>query len=95
MGSVRIELDKAGIRSLLTAPATQAMLDGKAEAVAEAARGRGVSVEGSPGDVALPITTRSGGGGSRARAYVSIDHPSGLAVEAKHRLLVGSLDAAR
>lgn len=95
MGSVRIELDRAGIRSLLTAAETQAMVEAKAEAVAQAAQGRGLTVEGDPGEVPLPVVTRSAGSASRARALVVIDHPSGLAVEAKHRLLVGSLDAAR
>lgn len=92
--SIKIELDRDGIRALLRDPAVQALLDDKARAVARAAEGRGVLVGGDPGTEALPISTRSAGG-ARARAVVGIDHPAGLAVEAKHRLLVGSLDAAR
>lgn len=95
MPTVRIELNGAGIRALLADADTQAMLDRKAEAVASAAQGRGITVDGSPGSVPLPVVTRQAGSGTRARALVVIDHESGLAVEAKHRLLVGSLDAAR
>lgn len=95
ISSVLIELDRPGMGSLLASPEVQAMLDGKAKAVANAARGRGVRVGGTPGDTPLPVEAVSAGNAKRARAIVSIDHPSGLAVEAKHRLLVGSLDAAR
>lgn len=93
--SVRIELDRAGVGELLASAEMQQLLTAKAEAVAESARSKGILVEGKPGDVALPIVVRSNPTGTRARATVTIDHPSGLAVEAKHRLLVGSLDAAR
>lgn len=95
MATVRIELNRPGIRALLTDGDTQAMLDRKAAAVAGAAQGRGVTVQGRPGDVPVPVVTRQAGSAGRARALVVIDHESGLAVEAKHRLLVGSLDAAR
>ena len=94
-GSVRIELDRAGVGELLRSDAVQAMLDDKADRVADAARGRGIQVEGKPGDVPLPIVTRRARTATRAKSTVVIEHPSGLAVEAKHRLLVGSLDAAR
>lgn len=93
--SIRIELDRAGVGDLLRSEDVQQMLNTKAERVADAARGRGIRVEGDPGDTPLPVTVRRSPSGSRARAQVVIDHPSGLAVEAKHRLLVGSLDAAR
>lgn len=95
MVSIRIELDRAGVGELLRSDGMQAVLDSKAEAVANAARGRGIRVEGTPGDVLLPIITRRARSSTRARSVVAIDHPSGLAVESKHRLLVGSLGAAR
>lgn len=93
--SIRIELDRSGVGALLRSDAVQAMLDHKAEAVADAARSRGIMVEGKPGDVPLPIVTRRARTATRARSVVAIDHPSGLAVESKHRLLAGSLTAAR
>lgn len=95
MPAVRIDLDGGGIRELLASDDVRAMLESKAEAVANAARARGVMVDGSPGNTPLPIVVDAERGRARARAAVIIDHPSGMAVEAKHRLLVGSLDAAR
>jgi len=95
ISSVLIELDRPGVAALLASPDVQRMLDDKAKAVANAARNRGIKVSGTPGVVDLPVEVVSAGNAKRARALVSIDHPSGLAVEAKHRLLVGSLDAAR
>jgi hypothetical protein len=91
---VRIEIDPDGIGELLRSPEVRADLERRATAVAKAAQDRGILVDGEPGKEALPIITGSGTGGGRARAFVRILHPSGLAVEAKHRLLVGSLDAA-
>lgn len=95
ISSVRIDINTAGIGELLSRSETQEMLDDKAEDVAEAARSIAPDVEGEPGMIPLPIGVVDAGTSSRARALVTIDHPSGLAVEAKHRLLVGCLDAAR
>lgn len=94
VSSVRIELARDGLRAYLASPEVQAMLERKARAVAQAAESRAIKVEGTPG-TPVPIEVASRSGGSRARASVYIAHPSGLAVEAKHRLLGGSLDAAR
>ena len=93
LSSFRIELARNGLREVLAGPEVRAMLEDKARAVAQAAEARGIKVEGS--EKALPIKVESRAGGTRARASVIIDHPAGLAVEAKHRLLGGSLDAAR
>jgi hypothetical protein len=96
VATFRIELNRSGIRSLLNSREVRDMLLDRAEQVAEAARARGIMVEDEPGDVPLPIEARAGGyGKTRTRAWVTIDHESGEAVESKHRLLVGSLDAAR
>lgn len=95
ISSVRIELDRAGVGALLKSDEVQAMLMRKAEAVASAARGRAPMVEGEPGKQKLPVTVRPAATATRARAIVEADHPAALAVESKHRLLVGSLDAAR
>lgn len=94
MPTVRIELDRAGIGKLLRSDEVQHMLDDKAERVAAAARSRGIMV-GWEDNTPLPIVVESRGSSSRARALVAAEHAAGLAVEAKHRLLVGSLDAAR
>lgn len=93
VSSVRFELERGGVGELLASSEMQKLLDAKANAVADAARARGVMVEGD--QVALPVKAESRPTSTRARARVVLDHPAGLAVEAKHRLLVGSLDAAR
>lgn len=91
---MRVELDRAGIGKLLTSSEVQSMLDDKAGRVADAARAQGVTV-GWDDTTPVPIVTESTGGSTRARALVITDHEAGLAIEAKHRLLVSSLDAAR
>lgn len=95
MPSVRFDLDYGGIVDLLTSDGVAAMLRDKADAVANAARSRGVLVDGHPGDVPMPVQVVDASSSSRARMLVVADHASALAVESKHRLLVGSLDAAR
>lgn len=95
MTVARIELNRDGIRDLLASGDVQRMLDDKAQAVADAAKRQGITVDGVPGSEALPIGVVQAGSSSRARALVVVDHPAALAVEAKHRLLVGALDAAR
>jgi len=99
VSSVRIELNHAGIRALLVDPDVQQYLNSLGEQVADAAAsrapivGEGLDNEG-PG-IPLPINVVSAGGSTRARTMVIADHWAGLAVEAKHRLLGGALDAAR
>jgi hypothetical protein len=63
--------------------------------VAAAAQARGITVEGEPGKEPLPVEVVTSVGQVRARSMIVLDHASGLAVEAKHRLLAGSIDAAR
>lgn len=89
---VQIDLDRLGIlREALTSSAVQDAIMEKAEEIADNARNAGIMVEGDPGDVALPIEVVDARSSSRARALVVIDHPSGVAVESKHRLLGGAL----
>jgi hypothetical protein len=90
-----LKVDPDGLRELLTSREVAEDLDRRGQAVAAAARHQGVTVEGEPGKVPLPIVVHTETTGSRARTTVVADHPSGLAVEAKHRLLGGALDAAR
>lgn len=90
-----VEVNGAGIRELLTSTEVRNDIERRANAVARAARGAGIMVEGEPGDLPLPITVAVRRGPNRAGATVAIAHPSGLAVEAKHGLLGRALDAAR
>lgn len=92
VSSVRIELNYEGLGELLNSAPVAEELDRRAQNVAKAARGRGITVEN---DEPIPVTVETGKARSRVRSRVILDHPAGLAVEAKHRLLGGSLDAAR
>jgi len=83
------------MRDLLRSEGVQAMLGGKAEAVAEQVRAAGIRVEGTPGRVELPVAVDVAAGEGRARARVVLDHPSGRAVESKHAVLAAAVDAAR
>jgi hypothetical protein len=89
--SIRLELNSAGMKALLTSAETQRMIEATAEDVAQRARGRSVSVEGDPGEVQVPIDVVKAHGGTRARALVVLDHPAGSAVESKHRVLGSAL----
>lgn len=87
---VRVQLDHKGMAALLRSDDVQDAVEREADGIAARARSRGIMVEGIPGNVALPVTVvraRS----TRARALVSIDHPSGLAAESKNRVLGGAL----
>jgi hypothetical protein len=92
--SVRVVSDYQGIGELLRSGGVAADLRARGERMAQAARGRGIQVEGRPGKIALPVDVNVREGRSRVLVAVAINHPSGIAVEAKHRLLVGSIDAA-
>ena len=92
---VRIQLNRKGVGQVLRRAETQDMLTAKGEAVAEAVRAAGIRVDGDLGDEPLPVTVKTTGRGIRARTYVNLDHPSGLAVESEHRILGSSIDAAR
>ena len=88
--AVRVDLSSAGVAAVLRSAPVQAAVNAAAERVAATARNAGIMVEGEPGDVPLPVTVEEAGG-TRARARVVLDHPAGMAVEAKHRLLGGSV----
>lgn len=91
----RVRLKRRGMRELLRSEGVQAMLGRKAAAVADQVEAAGIRVDGVPGRTALPVMVDVAAGAERARARVTLDHPSGLAVEAKHGILTSSIDAAR
>ncbi|AYF29308.1 hypothetical protein CSH63_17920 [Micromonospora tulbaghiae] len=90
----RVRLNRRGMRELLCSEGVQEMLAGKASAVAAEVEAAGIRVEGEPGRIALPVTVAVEVGAGRAFAQVILDHPAGLAVEAKHGLLTAAIDAA-
>ncbi len=90
--SVRVDLNREGIReAALTGEPIKRMVEAKAEEVAASARGAGLMVEGEPGTMALPIAVSPAHMSTRARVRVFIEHASGMAVEAKHRVLGSAL----
>ena len=91
MAREKVELDVKGLEEAATSAAVQRAVDALAEKVATIVRGQYHMVEGVPGDVPLPVTTHSGETTdmrlNRARASVTLAHPSGKAVQAKHGAL--------
>lgn len=95
MTSVRVVPNQAGIDALLRSDNVVDVIRDRTEKMASAARGRNVLIEGEPGDVLAPIETAVTIQDGAARGVVYVPHAAGLALEAKHRLLGGAIDAAR
>lgn len=101
IGRVRIEINRAGVReAALTGDAVRDLILSRARRVADAANTRYRSIEVGGRDVGdsptrVRASAKMGEGRSRARARVVADHPASLAIEAKHRVLGHSVDAAR
>lgn len=79
--SLRIELNKAGVRALLVSPEIQADLKTRADRIAQAA-GEGFEAE-------------VGTGANRARAIVRTATFEARRAEARDRVLTRALDAGR
>lgn len=90
-----LKLNGRGIRDLLRSQEVRRDLERRAERAAGRVRSAGIMVNGEPGTDPLPVSVTSDIGPGRARAQVAITHPAGMAVEAKHRILGSSVDAAR
>lgn len=81
-----VRLNSSGIADVAKSAAVRAEVTQLAERVADNVRAQGIRVEGEPGDVALPVEVASYTT-DRARSSVTIKHPSGQAVQAKHGAL--------
>lgn len=88
----KVRLNHAGIAQILKAPAMHAAVKAAAEQVAANVRAQNIRVgdkDGGPRERELPVevtmTTTD-----RAKAFVTLAHPAGQAVQAKH----GSLTKA-
>lgn len=93
MARPKVKLDHGAIAALLKGGEIAGMVADATEAVAGNARGQGVQVEGEPGEVDVPIETQMVTT-DRAHGLVTIAHPSGEAVQAKHGLLTQAAAAA-
>ena len=82
----KVRLNSRGIEAVAKSAPIAREVTKLAEAVADNLRSQRHMVEGVPGDVALPVEVTSYET-DRARSSVTITHPSGLAVQAKHGAL--------
>lgn len=87
-----IKLDHAGIAEILKSSEMAAAVTEIAENIADNARG--IMVEHVPGDIPLPVEVKTRVGPTRVEASVTLAHPSGLAVQAKHGVLTGGAAGA-
>lgn len=98
MAQARFVRRPAGFVEVLLSPQVAAELQRRAEAVQQAAESDpswDQLVSGVPGDEVIPYRVRVERHGDRNVAQVVGDHPAAAAVEAKHRVLGRSIDAAR
>jgi hypothetical protein len=100
-GKIRVELDVAGVRELLLSDEVGDELARRGRDVAAAADQRYAEIEvgardaGQPGRQHITTEVHRGEGKNRSRVRVVADHPAAQRVEAAHRVLGQSMDAAR
>jgi hypothetical protein len=103
-GAIRIELNREGIRELLLSPEVAVDIEQRAGRVAEAANRRYEQIDVGARDAGqtepdapahIKAKVIMGKGKNRTRARVVAEHPAARAVEAHHRVLGQSMDAAR
>lgn len=93
---IRVTLNKAGVGEIAKGAEMQALVAKLAEQVAENVRDQGIKVgdrDGGSREVDLPVKV-SEQITDRARATVTIAHPAGIAVQAKHGALTRAASAA-
>lgn len=93
---VRVELNRAGVAEIAKGAEMQALMKSLAEKVADGVRSQGIQVgdhDGGSREVDLPVSVTERIT-DRAHATVTITHPSGIAVQAKHGALTKAASAA-
>jgi hypothetical protein len=96
MAGFDVKLNHSGVSAILKSSEVAAMVTAAAEEIADNVRAQGIVVgafSGGDGDIELPVevtphTT------DRARASVTLAHPAGIAVQAKHGALTKAASAA-
>lgn len=89
MARIQVHLDDAGIQAILQSEPMAHAVAGAAEAVAQNVRDMGIKVgdrDGGPREIDLPVKVTHSET-DRERASVTLAHPAGLAVQAKHGAL--------
>lgn len=90
--AAKVKLDLRGLEDAATRSEMHREVNALAEKVADNVRSQGIMVDGIPGDITLPVKvydddTTTDMKVNRARAAVSLAHPAGKAVQAKHGAL--------
>lgn len=88
----RIHLNEAALARLSESDAMKAATRGVADSIADNVRAQGITVgdrDGGSWEIALPVTVSD-----RKNVTVSLSHPAGIAVQAKHGALTKAAAAA-
>lgn len=99
MARVRVRLDHAGIRQVLQSGPVRSMVADAGERAAEAIRAQGrlarSGAQESGPDISGDVTVRPGVGGydQRPVSIVTIAHPAGVAMQAKHGVMTKAVRA--
>lgn len=96
MAANKVKLNHAGIAEILKSGEMHALIEARAEAVAEAVRDQGITVgafKGGSGKIALPVEAKVVTT-DRAHGIVRIAHPAAIAVQAKYGALTKAASAA-
>lgn len=91
MGNVT--LNSRGMGAVAESAGVRRLVESAANEVADNVRDQGIRVEGIPGNIELPVKV-SVYETDRARASVTLAHPSGIAVQAKNGALTKAASAA-
>lgn len=94
----RVKFNLRGLEEIAKRRETADAVRDLAEKVADNVRSQGHMVSGIPGDEVLPVTVNVGETKNmrvnRAKAWVTLAHPAGLAVQAKHGALTKAASEA-
>ena len=89
----KVRLNLRGLEAVATRAETKRAVEELAESVADDVRAQGIMVGAfaGSGEIPLPVEVRVGETSdmrvNRAKAWVNLAHPAGLAVQAKHGAL--------
>lgn len=85
----RVRVNPAAVKAVLRSPETTKALEAEAQRIASRVTSLGIQVgdeDGGPAEIPIPVKVAADDG----HAYVTLAHPSGLAVQAKHGALTKS-----
>lgn len=92
MARTKVKLSSSGAADVLRSAGAHAIVEQAVERIAADVRSLGIMVDGIPGDHELPVTT-SVSTTDRAHGRVTLAHPAGQAVQAKHGALTKAADS--